>query len=72
MAKNTVAFQKNKKEPAGNKLGRVGMGEVHNDWSNFILTATQPYWNELAMSAQLLAEQLFIKPSSLIDSLGRV
>lgn len=37
------------------------MGEVNNDESNFILTAIQPYWNELAMSVQLLAEQLFIK-----------
>lgn len=47
----TAAFQKNRKEPSGNKLGRIGMGEVNNDWSNFILTAIQPYWNELAMSA---------------------
>lgn len=37
------------------------MGEVNNDESNFILTAIQPYWNELAMSVQLLAEQLFTK-----------
>lgn len=45
-----VAFQKNRKEPSGNKLGRIGMGEVNNDRSNFFLTATQPYWNKLTVS----------------------
>lgn len=46
------------------------MGEVNNDWSNFILTAIQHYWNELALSVWPLAEQLFIKPRNLTDSLG--
>lgn len=46
------------------------MGEVNNDWSNFILTAIEHYWNELALSAWPLAEQLFTKPRNLSDSLG--
>lgn len=66
----TVALQKNGQEPCGNKLGRIGMGEVNNDWSNFILTAIQHYWNELALSVWPLAEQFFTKPRNLSDSLG--
>lgn len=46
------------------------MGEVNNDWSNFILTAIQHYWNELALSVWPLAEQLLTKPRNLSDSLG--
>lgn len=30
------------------------MGEANNDESNFILTAIQPYWNELAISRTII------------------
>lgn len=70
MARSLLLSRRIGKEPCGNKLGRIGMGEVNNDWSNFILTAIQHYWNELALSVWPLAEQLFIKPRNLTDSLG--
>lgn len=68
----TVALQKNRQEPCGNKLGRIGMGEVNNDWSNFILTAIQHYWNELALSVWPLAEQLFTKPRNSVTALAQL
>lgn len=66
----TVAFKKNRKEPSGNKLGRLGMGEANNDESNFILTAIQPYWNELAISRTIIHLKKK-KSCNFIDSLGK-